>query len=347
MSVEGYFFDGKTSRQHEVIFGYAHQQLIIKTEHARYYWQEEDVELLSNIYDGLPIRLGNKQFSDQRLEVHDALAWQRIQDAYPRLEYTRFHVPANIKTVMAALAISALLVWVVYASIPAVSTALAPLVPQSAKTALSDMVREELLKDSATCKNAEGAAALRTIKARLNIPNTISLQVVDHKMANAFTLPDDSITIFNGLLQQATSADEVAGVIAHELGHVEHQHNAKNIVRALGTNFLFALMTGGTSSAVDGKTLLNYLMQTGFQRDMEHEADDFAVRKMQQTHVDLEGYLDFFERSHDTAGTLGYLSTHPSNKKRLERILQQLDHYQKQPILHDDAWNALRHICKN
>ncbi len=345
MMHDGYFFDGKTSKQHEVTLGYGHEHLTVRTEQARYYWQAEDVTLISNMHDGLPMRLGNAKFPEQRLEIHDANAWHRVRDTCPNLGRTQFHVPANLGVIAGGLVLSIFLVWGMFAAIPVVSETFAPFVPDSAKTALSDMVREELFAEHKICKNPEGVAALKAMKARMKVPAAISLNVINHEMTNAVTLPDDSITFFEGLLQKAESPEEVAGVLAHELGHVEHQHVAKNLVRAFGTQFMFALMTGGTSSAVDGRVVLNVLMQNGFQRDAEHEADDFAVHYLQAQAINPDGYLKFFERAKDTPKALAYISTHPAHDKRIERISSQLDNYEETPVLNKDEWKALQNIC--
>jgi len=68
------------------------------------------------------------------------------------------------------------------------------------------------------------------------------------------------IYVFHGLIEKADNADEVAGVIAHEIGHVAHRDGTKAVLQAGGLSFLFGMLlgdfVGGGAVVIAAKTVL-------------------------------------------------------------------------------------------
>ena len=93
-----------------------------------------------------------------------------------------------------------------------------------------------------------GRAALDTLIGRMEraagLPIPLKAAVVRRNEANAIALPGGHIYVFEGLIAQAKTPDELAGVIAHEIGHVAHRDGTRSILQAAGLSFLFGMLLG-------------------------------------------------------------------------------------------------------
>ena len=141
--------------------------------------------------------------------------------------------------------------------------------------------------------------------------------------------PAGHIYLYTGMLLKARNVSEVAGVIAHEIGHVARRHVANNFNRALATNILHQVGTAAAEIAVGpeagraahtlgGMAAMGYL--NTFSREAEHEADAFAVQLMFAAGYDPRG-TDQLLRSHQGGGggarRRAFLSSHPAPSARV------------------------------
>ena len=156
------------------------------------------------------------------------------------------------------------------------------------------------------------------------------LHILDDPTINAFALPSGDVVVFTGLLLRAESAQEVAGVLAHEFSHVTHQHSMRQILSSLGLANIFQALMGDMSgvSMLSGTSLLT--LQSS--QDFEREADAGAFDLMVQAKVNPEGLLSFFRRlreesPHEPAPgeMLSLLSTHPPTVEREEMLVQRIN----------------------
>jgi predicted Zn-dependent protease len=159
-------------------------------------------------------------------------------------------------------------------------------------------------------------------------PFAYEFAVIDDPEINAFAGPGGRIYVQTGTILAARNASELAGVIAHEVGHVVHRHFAEsyNEERAadLGRNVLVigaGVLGGGTAAGaanlLSGLGLLT-VMNT-FGREAEREADDFAVQALPGSGYDPNGLPSFFETMIQQGGPAvpGFLSSHPAPADRL------------------------------
>ncbi len=162
--------------------------------------------------------------------------------------------------------------------------------------------------------------------------------VLDSPIINAFALPGGYVYVTRGLLALADTEAELAGVLAHEIGHVAARHPAERYgqqvlgsVAALGVGVLLG-SSAGTAAASDavGLALLSY------SRDQEYEADFLGVRYLARTGHDPQAMAGFLERllAHDRfqaeqrgrpgeADAFDITKTHPRTADRVERAIQQ------------------------
>ncbi|RYD60112.1 MAG: M48 family metallopeptidase [Sphingomonadales bacterium] len=173
----------------------------------------------------------------------------------------------------------------------------------------------------------------------------MDIRVVDIPIVNAVTLPGGHILLFKGLLDEAESADEVAGVLAHEMGHVRNRDVLESLVRQLGLSMVLA----GADGNIGGYT--NALLSAGYSRATEGRADAFALKLLQDSSVPAAPTAAFFRRlskvevSLGEAGTLlGYISSHPLSSDRM-KLFEQGAKPGATTSLDASEWTALRGIC--
>jgi predicted Zn-dependent protease len=159
--------------------------------------------------------------------------------------------------------------------------------------------------------------------------------VVEGDEINAFAGPAGYIYIYTETILAARNVSELAGVIAHEIGHVQRRHVANNYNRQRNTQIgyraavLAAAMLGGGAAAAaaqvgGGLAAVAYL--NSFGREAEMEADAFAVETLPRAGYDPNGLVTFFETlQHESKGeTADFLSSHPATADRADAARQQI-----------------------
>lgn len=150
------------------------------------------------------------------------------------------------------------------------------------------------------------------------------INIVSGNEPNAFAYPGGYIEITDSLILQAQSVEEILGVLAHEITHVQKRHSMKMLVRTLGVYMTTGLIFGDVEKVI-GIDSLNRLMGLRFSREAEHEADEGALMILKARGINSKGMRDFFERAAKThsiskgaAQLLSFMSTHPSYPERSE-----------------------------
>jgi predicted Zn-dependent protease len=156
-------------------------------------------------------------------------------------------------------------------------------------------------------------------------PNSVKTYILQKEDVNAFALPDRQIVIYSGLIKYSKGPEEVAGVLAHELGHIEKNHVMKKLVKELGLAMIITL-AGNNSGFEIVKEAARSLSSSAFDRKQEKEADNFAFDTMVKAKIDPESLANFFFRlskeSNNIPEELTWMSTHPDTKERAAEILK-------------------------
>ncbi len=137
--------------------------------------------------------------------------------------------------------------------------------------------------------------------------------------ANALALPNGTIVVTDQLVRLAESDEEVLAVLGHELGHLRERHTLRAILQNSVVAIVVAWYAGDVSSIAVGIPAL--LLQTGYSRNFEEEADAFGARFLLANGLPpehLATMLEKLERSHGGGSPLPYLSTHPGTKERVK-----------------------------
>jgi predicted Zn-dependent protease len=150
--------------------------------------------------------------------------------------------------------------------------------------------------------------------------------------ANAWALPGGKVGVYTGIFKVATNQDQLAAVVAHEIGHVIARHHDERITRQMGAagavQLLGALAGEYGQIATQGGSLL---AQAGFllpnSRAQETEADVVGQELMAQAGFDPRGALDLWRNMAAAGGArpAQWLSTHPDPASRLRELQSRAD----------------------
>jgi predicted Zn-dependent protease len=135
---------------------------------------------------------------------------------------------------------------------------------------------------------------------------------------NAFALPGGYVVVNRGLLTQAESGEEVAGVLAHELSHVTLRHSTRRLAGSLGASAALALALGFVDIGAPAYTVA-HLAGLHYERAQESEADEQGRRLLISAGISPIGMATFFERLSQSPTPPAIISTHPDPGDRAAR----------------------------
>lgn len=140
---------------------------------------------------------------------------------------------------------------------------------------------------------------------------------------NAFAVPGGYLFFYTGLIKFLESEDQFAGVMAHEMAHVDKRHTTRQLTEYYGFSFLIDMLVGENENAYVqiASDLAKGLAGLSFSRKDEYQADEYAVRYLYTTAYDARGVKGFFEMLDSSEYPPAFLSTHPSPDDRIEQIL--------------------------
>ena len=170
--------------------------------------------------------------------------------------------------------------------VPLAADRLAPLVPQSLERRLGDVAEGQVkvMFGGKDCTNAAGQAAfnklVNALREAAGIDSSIQTAVLATPIPNAFALPGAKVYLLNGLLAKAENPDEIAGVLAHELGHLRHRDATRNLIYNGGTSFLIGLLFGDITGSGALIFASRSLVTLSYSREAEYNADTFAIDVM-------------------------------------------------------------------
>jgi predicted Zn-dependent protease len=177
---------------------------------------------------------------------------------------------------------------------------------------------------------ARVAAAGRRVAAvsdRRGLP--YSFKVMRGREVNAVSLPGGFIYVTEGLLRFVRSDDELAFVVAHEVGHVAARHHVTIIERHFWLAIIARLLTGGDPSSGQIADMVRFFLTRGFSRELEFEADRLGVLYAHRATYDAAAGLVFMQRlraaeGRDPSQFEVLFRTHPGLADRMLRVREQL-----------------------
>jgi len=221
-------------------------------------------------------------------------------------------------------------------------------IPANWESKLGDVARMQIEASSTLIDDPKTLAALDRLLSPLidaigESQYEFEFHVVDDPTLNAFAIPGGQIFLNTGLLLAAESPEEILGVTAHEIGHVTQRHSMRQLVGTAGLYTIVQAFLGDTSGLLAVMVDSGAMLTTQkFSRDHEREADAVAWRYLTAAKVDPAGLLKFFERISkeeekmgemaESINSLGFLSTHPATKERIDALNKKLEMLDVQPV---------------
>jgi predicted Zn-dependent protease len=151
----------------------------------------------------------------------------------------------------------------------------------------------------------------------------VKLHIVENGEVNAFALPDYHMVVYSGLLKNVKNDGELAGVLGHELAHMELSHVMKKLGKEVGLSVLISITTGELGGDVI-KEVIGMLSSSAYDRKLEKDADAQAVKYLRKAGIDHDDFANFLDRlGQEEAGVpkeLSWLSTHPDSRERAKYI---------------------------
>ena len=350
------FFDGKTAADRQVSVTLDIDGLRISGDATpEQTWTYAGLAAIESPIRGLPFRLTHENQPGARLILRDDVMAADLVVRAPQLK-GGFRLKGKGRALAWTAGVAAGFVLAGYLVLQFAPQKLAFVLPDNWRDRVGGQVEASLTEGAAQCTSADGVAALGAMAARLAEGNsdlpTLSIHVYDIPVMNAFAMPGERVVITAGLIHRANRPEQVAGVFAHEVGHVLKRHSEAQLVRATGLQILLSIITGGggdTISTIAGvATILTYT------REAEGEADDVALELMQRAAIDPMGLKEFFEiilaeEGKPSTGTWrkieSSLSTHPGTEDRIKKIHPLPDDIAPRPVMSDAQWQALKNIC--
>jgi len=194
--------------------------------------------------------------------------------------------------------------------------------------------------------NPDLIARLRKIAAPIIADSTrkhmdIKFRILETDEINAFAAPNGYIYFTQGLLDVLETDDEIAFVIAHELGHIEKKHAVVSYRKAQALSLFAAILIAGTSNNTNDQakaslfaTVMANIIMKGYSRDQEREADEMAVAHLKRVNMDYNAYKvvmgKLMDLRRNRVSTIEKVfSTHPSPEDRIANLDKYLFAYEK------------------
>ena len=347
------YFDGVTSRKQTVTLRFESDQLdIVKDDPGVTAWRYDDLRSVSGgpgvlrlkCISGLPLA---------RLDVANAATQAEIRARTRFLEIDRGS-PQTGRIVGWSLAAICSIVLIVLFGVPLVAERMVPLVPLSFERRLGGVVDNQLraIFGGKACTDAEGNAAFAKMVEKLReaggLKTPLQTVVLASTIPNALALPGGKIYLLNGLLQKANDPDEIAGVIAHEMGHVAHRDQVRVMIQNGGTSFLIGLLFGDITGSAAAIFAARSLIDASYSRQAEVNADAFAIETMHALGRSPAPMGELLFRVTGAQGdkTIGILASHPLTEERRELMRHEDRPVTGPEILSPAEWRALKNICR-
>ncbi len=231
------------------------------------------------------------------------------------------------------------------------------ILPISIDKELGSRIAENFLSKETVIKSKNAHTAVEKMAKKI-IPKdslyTYKVYILKKSEVNAFALPDGHILIFSGLINQTRSPEQLAGVLAHEIGHIESRHGIRQIIRVLGIGYLISSAVGAGIEGLEVpetiSEIANILIYYKYSREFEKEADLTSIKLLRNAGMNPGGIIQFLEtmdKGKHTPEFLNWINSHPdfnARVKYLKEAYEKIDisHSKKQFVMSNEEWLTLK-----
>ncbi len=303
--MKAYFIDGKTSKRRECELTFLEGNISIRYLDDAFkkqlsIWRTEEILKLDVRTTSRSLKYGD--FPHEALEFPTDEGFNAVIERYPE---ALFHQSSYNKfTAFGWKGIAGALVSVVLVSLlfffygaPLLAEGFARSVPKEYESYIGENFRETYLQYLTVDSTKSVQIQKFYNNLRYESEYDVSVVVVESDVVNAFALPGGFIVVYSGILEVISNEEELAGLLAHEVSHINGRHSLRLISRELATYLLLASLTGdvgGFSSVLIENS--NMVSSLSFSREFEKEADLEGFDLMVESSLNPEGMVGLFEK---------------------------------------------------
>ncbi len=349
------YADGRAAVTHDATCEPGADALTVHTSGATHVWSY--AQLARTDDDNGRVVLKRKPDTGERLMLEPDAA-PALRAAAPKLFTAHAQGREGPRTVGAIAATAWSIAAAFLIGVPMAAGPIAAFTPARYRDQISDISWSQVNALTAYCDDSDEAATILNgvayrMMERSNVAqrDDIWITIVDANFPNAFALPDDSIIVTDDLIAMAEHPDEVTGVIAHEIAHIEHNHVMKNVIRQIGAGIFFDVVFGGAGAGQAIAIASVNLAGLRYSRDDETDADNRGLEYLAASNIDPGALARFFGRIQEMESEAGIneiptlLSSHPASAERAAAAGARA--LQGTPSMSDADWRIVRQACGN
>jgi len=355
---QGYYLDGTTAARQPVKITLTPTGVqFTKTDGNLVVWLYSEMRQTQGFYAGEQVRLERGSDPVEALIISDTAFLHALQ-FMAAASSRKFHNPSARKRRSGWIIIGSIAVGVGLAAaylwgIPAGANLLANHIPPAWEATLGKEVVKQLTVGEDVCTEPPLQQSIDQIIQALNSaapkhPYIFHVFIVKGKTINALAAPGGYLIIFTGLLEQTKSAEELAGVLAHEMQHVLQKHATRGILQNLSITAL------ATMIVVDPGVISDVVRTMGslrYSRIQEEEADQMGMDLIIKSRINPYGMVAFFDilnKKHGNEPDLfKYVSTHPLMTDRMQKLKARAETASSTPVplLPTVSWPQMAKAC--
>jgi Zn-dependent protease with chaperone function len=357
------FYDGVSAREHQVQITLKDQGLLIcsDTLPEPREWTYIDMRLVADLASqvGASYRVMS---GPGRLNVHDEDLVARLKNL--AINHNKSDISKSSWKRIGMWGVGAVVsvAVIVFVLIPALSNQLATMIPVEREIALGRTSIKQIERfltfgddKPLTCNGIKGQAALDKMTARLSAyvdsPYPLDIKVFNNEMPNAFAVPGGHIVLFDGLIQDANTPEEVAAVLGHEMGHVINRDPTRLTLRSAGSVGILGMVFGDFAGGAVALIIAEQLIAADYSQEAEANADVFAHDLLASAKLPSSPMAVFFEKLHkefgDEPGLLSHLASHPDllGRAQAAKDADTIGERSYKAVLTTSEWNDLKAMC--
>ncbi len=322
------FFDGESPREHEVTVASSGSFLSISYEQNGF--RKEQSFRISDLdaeTDGDDVVIAH----EGKTIIMPKAVWKKMGPRHQK-NWKDFIIPGSI-----ALSIFfSLFFWH-----DQIIESLSKIVPQKMMDQAANSVKEEYSRKN--CLNKKQEEVIESVFMRLGKnKDEYTLYLIASTEENAFAMPGNIIIFHDAILKKLDSLEAFAGILAHEVSHLDKKHLERKVVKSL----LFQWASFAIFGGADGGALVSAIIEGKYNQSEEKEADVLAARILREAEINPSGTQNFFsagEKKEDVFTKYLVLS-HPDYADRIKTFAPAQINYR--PMNKDD-WKILKKGCQS
>ncbi len=302
MNFSARYFDGQRATAHEVSVTLIEDAISFQFQDKYFVYKKNQYALQTALAEVTRII----ELDDGgRLEVVDPSGQFNQYTSTGYAENIIYALENNFRYIALALTFTVALIWgFISYGVPFIAEQVAHAIPLSTEKAMGEQVLQAMdLEDYVFQPSLLSASRQEQIKSELQILCQQQTNCPPYKLlfrrsarigANAFALPGGTLIITDALVQLAKHDDEIIAVLAHELGHINRRHAMRQVLQSTLSGLVMVAVLGDFDSIASG--LPASLLQLRYTRQMELEADAYALQALQKACISPRAFVNILER---------------------------------------------------